>query len=271
MNFGVKTESGQVLLGRFKSRLPQQLELDAVARLLPNKDLSSMVLLDIGMPNPVMSALLREKGGVWVSVSKSPEEAIEASNFFGTDITCVGADGSIPFEQHSFDILVVALDTLVSMKDPHNFIKECNRVIKSVGQLIITTQNRKSHSFINTMRKRIGALFAESTQNCGYSESELFQFLKTGFDVMSVSTYSRFFVEVVRLYEYKLTARGFDEETVCSKVKWLYKVADQFDFLFLGTKGHIVTTQARRRQWRERTVPTLSDGRSMHEAVLKHT
>lgn len=269
MNLDSLTEHGHVLLNRFNSRLPQRLQLDAVAHLLPKKELENATLLDIGMPNPVMSALLRNRGGVWATVARSPQHAREAAEFLETNVVCLGADGEIPYDQHAFDVVVVSLGILAAMPDPEAFIKECNRVIKSSGQLIISTQNHKRVSLINTLRRRAeAATDAVFPLSRSFSERELFAYLRTGFDVMSVSSYSRFFVEAVRIHEYTLLAGGLDEDTVCAKVKWLYKLADQLDFFGMGTRGHVLIVQARRRQWRERTVPVLKDGRTMSEAVL---
>ena len=102
----------------------------------------------------------------------------------------------------------------------------------------------------------------------GYTERGLFGLLKTGFDVMSVAHSSRFFVELVRLREYKLMRAGADDETICLDVGWRYRLAEQLDFFNFWSKGFVITVYARRRQWRERTAPVLADGRTIHEAVL---
>jgi hypothetical protein len=51
----------------------------------------------------------------------------------------------------------------------------------------------------------------------------------------------------------------------------LYWVALQLDYLGLLARGHVLLAHCRRRQWKLRTAPILSDGRTIHEAVLSRT
>jgi len=267
MNFNSLSPEGQTFFNRFQSSLPQRLELAAIRRNFPKNGLEGRVMLDVGMPNPMMSALLREQGGTWVTVARSPELAEAASRVLEQEVVCLGADGTIPFDQHAFDGVVVSLGMLGAMENPEFFVKECNRVIKSAGELILNTQYRKTFSLINVLRRRaqasVGGVVAAS-----YSERSLFRFLKTGFDVIAVDSYSGFFVELVRLHEYKLLMSGFDEDAVTARLRWLYWIAEQLDFFGLWAKGHVMVVHARRRQWRERRIPVLADGRLIHEAVL---
>ena len=267
MNFSSLTPEGQQLFNGFRASLPQRLELDTIKRNFAKKNLHGKVLLDIGMPNPMMSALLRDTGGTWVSVARSPERAEEASRVLEQEVVSLLADGGIPFEQHAFDGVVVSLGMLGAMEDPAFFIRECNRVLKSGGELILSTQYRKSLSLVNILRRRLynsmGGVVGRS-----YNERSLFRFLKTGFDVISVDSYCGFFVEWVRLHEYKLLMEGVPEDEVGSKLRWVYRIADQLDLFGIWARGHVLVVHARRRQWRERRTPVLADGRSMREAVL---
>ncbi len=270
MNFSSLTPEGQTLFNQFRARLPQRMELDMVVKSLPRKKTDGMVMLDIGLPNPVMSAFLRENAGVWATIARSPEFAEEAAKFLDSEVVCLDANGAIPFESHSFDVVVVSLGMLTAMGDPEFFIKECNRVLKSAGELIISTQYRKSFSLINVLRegaqKTIGGIIGGS-----YTERGLFRFLKTGFDVISVDSYCGFFVELVRIHEYKLLMKGLEEDEVCAKVRLTYWLAEQLDFFTLWARGYVIVVHARRRQWRERATPVLADGRTIHEAVLTHS
>jgi hypothetical protein len=40
------------------------------------------------------------------------------------------------------------------------------------------------------------------------------------------------------------------------------------DFFTMWQRGYIATVRARRRRWRERSTPVLTDGRTIQEAVL---
>jgi hypothetical protein len=48
-----------------------------------------------------------------------------------------------------------------------------------------------------------------------------------------------------------------------------YWIAFQLDALLLMTRGYRMIAVARRRDWRSREAPILSDGRSISEAVLR--
>ncbi len=269
MDFNSLPEQSRVLLDRFKCLLPRRLEVDCILKTLPHRKMGGKVLLDIGMPSPVMSALMRENGGAWASLARSPENAAEASEFLGVEVACLGADGGVPFEQHSFDVVVVSLGMLIAMEDPEFFIKECHRVLKASGELIISTQYKKSFSIVNLLRRRAAggrdALIARA-----YTERGLFGLLKNGFDVMAEDFYSGFFVELVRIREYSLTMAGVDEAELCKDLGWRYKLAEQLDFFTFWAKGFVILVHAQRHQWRERTVPVLADGRKIQEAVLTH-
>ncbi|MGQ9663098.1 MAG: hypothetical protein ACUVWX_12290 [Kiritimatiellia bacterium] len=48
----------------------------------------------------------------------------------------------------------------------------------------------------------------------------------------------------------------------------LYTLAYQLDLLLFFTRGYYMVASAKRRAWRPRTAPVLSDGRSLSEVVL---
>ncbi|MDO8647820.1 MAG: class I SAM-dependent methyltransferase [Candidatus Diapherotrites archaeon] len=54
-----------------------------------------------------------------------------------------GDVNKMPFKDESFDTLVGG-ELLEHMKDPDKFLKECKRVLKKGGKLIITTPNKKA-------------------------------------------------------------------------------------------------------------------------------
>ncbi|MDO8428058.1 MAG: class I SAM-dependent methyltransferase [Candidatus Diapherotrites archaeon] len=60
------------------------------------------------------------------------------------------AEKHIPFENNFFDC-IVAGEVIEHLHIPENFVKECSRILKQNGQIIITTPNR--NSLINRMFK----------------------------------------------------------------------------------------------------------------------
>lgn len=252
---------------RFDCSLPQRQELDAVLAHLPRADLPHMAMLDIGMPNPVMSRTLRERGGAWATVARSPAHAQEAATFLGAPVSCLGADGSIPYGNHVFDGIVVALDMLAAMPDGGAFIKECNRVLKPSGLLILSAQAKRPGSLPDAVRRRRWSDPADP-YSAAFTARDLYEFLKTGFDVLDVDGYSRFFVEFARLRELRLLQDGASADEVALRMRRRYAVAGALDKLAFWDRGHVTLVAARRRPWISRTTPTLRDGRRIGEAVL---
>ena len=248
---------------RFHALLPQRMELAAVLRHLPLSQLPRMSCLDIGMPNPVISRELRAHGGVWSTVARSPARAREASEFLGEETHCLGADGTIPFESHVFDCVVVARGILSALPDPEAFVRECNRVVRSTGLLVLSAQARRPFSLLGALR---GPADRTRPETVAFSESDLYQLLKNGFDVDAVDSYSRFFVERVRMRADAAARAGTPLPAV--RLRRRYAVAGILDRLVFWTRGNVIALSARRRQWSKRSAPVLTDGRKIGEAVL---
>ena len=191
---------------RLRALLPHRLELAAVSRLLPADRLPHMACLDVGMPNPAMSAALRRLGGVWRTAARSPEAAAEASAFLGdASVCCLAADGAIPFPGHSFDAIVVALDMLCAVPDALAFVRECNRILRPDGLLVLSVQARRPFSIADAIRRRIAPVGPHAAT---FTENSLYQLLKNGFNVDSIESHSRFFLELARLRDLALVGRG---------------------------------------------------------------
>ena len=254
---------------RFQSQLPLRLELAAVERLVNPRRNDERVMLDIGFPSPVMSAALRSGGGAWCTIARSPEDATDYAQFLNAPVYCLEADGAIPFEAHSFDVVIVALDILAALGDTELFLRECNRVLKTSGELIISAQFRKKFNIVNVIRNRLAAKHGGFVGH-SLTEADIYRLMKPGFDVLGISYYCGFFTELVRTWEVKLISEGQPEDLVCSTMRWKYWLAQQFDFFTMWVRGHIAIVRARRRRWRDRPVPVLADGRTIQEAVIIH-
>ena len=161
---------------------------------------------------------------------------------------------------------MLSLGVLTSRESPPAFIQECHRVLKPAGHLIVSTRHHKSLSLVNWLRRDLHEDPAGAARKpLGYTERELFQLLKTGFDVLSVCTYCKLLVELVRIWQERALRAGGGSRRGAGRAAIAYAVAGQFDYL---GRGHVLAAVCRRRQWRPRTLPVLSDGRSIHEAVL---
>jgi SAM-dependent methyltransferase len=253
---------------RLRDSLPQRLELAAALRLLPADRLPRMACLDIGMPNPAMSAALRAKGGAWRTVARSPARAAEASAFLGDpSVCCLGAEGTVPFPDRSLDCVVVALGMLEALPDPIAFVRECNRVLRPSGLLVLSVQVRRALSLADALRRRAAPSGPHAATFTGKS---LYDLLKSGFDVDTVDGWGRFFVEIVRLRELALARSGVPGAERAARLRAAYAAARAADVPLLWLRPHVVALSARRRQWSDRNIPALADGRSIGEAVLFH-
>ncbi len=257
------------LLKAYRNSLPQRLEIATIVRILDRHPINEVRLLDLGMPNPAMSLLLRQRGGRWDSVARSPEVAAEVQRILGGEVPVLAPGGELPYEDRTFEWVVVALGVLTSMPDAESFVHECHRVLRPTGQMILSTQRLKPVSLVNWVRRASGETAAErGNPRVGYNERDLFALLKTGFDVLDLHACSRLLVELVRIWELRALRRGGSLRRVSRTAGVLYRVADSLDWL---GRGHVLTAHCRRRQWKPRTLPVLSDGRSIHEAVLRRT
>lgn len=247
--------------------IPQTLEVETIRRHLPAPEqMARMTVLEIGMPNPEQSKALRALGGLWCTVARSPAHARAAASALETDVACLGADGTVPYGKQSFDAVVVALDMFTAFDDPGRFIRECNRVLRPSGLLVLSTQTRRPMS-IPAMRRR--RAFPDGPFAVTYTDRDVYQIVKNGFDIVSVDSFSRFFVESVRVEENIMTLDGTPPEQIDARLHGRYKAARICDslFAFLG-KGHVLTFSARRRPWSERITPAFSSGRKLTQTVL---
>ena len=254
--------------GRPRASLPHRLELAALKRLLPVDRLPRMACLDIGMPDPSLSAALRALGGAWRTAARSPERAAEASAFLGDpSVCCLGADGRIPFPDRSLDCVVVALGILAAVPDAVFFVRECNRVLRPSGLLVLSVQARRALSLADALRRRAAPAGAYAAS---FTEKSLYGILKSGFDVDTVDGWGRFFVELVRLRDLALSRAGVPDAERVRRLAGAYAAARVADLPLHGFRPHVIALSARRRQWSSRDIPALSDGRSIGEAVLFH-
>lgn len=254
----------------FRKSLLLQIELQEVLSALG--DVSDLKCLEIGSSNAMYSYQLRRAGGLWRSLAADAQAAARIREGVENDVDVLPAGDDMPFEKHTFDVVVV-LGVLETIESDAAFVKSCHRILKPDGRLIICAARQKSYSLINPVVRHIAS--GAGLIRAGYTESRLFAVLKSGFDVFSVHTYSRFFMTVVDAVVQSMVRRHVAERTLESRCRFyktaslFYGCAYQFDALLFLTRGHRMIAVAKRRGWRSREAPILNDGRSISEAVLK--
>jgi len=257
----------------FRKSVPLQLKLREVSQALGETD--GLVCLDMGAQNSMLSYRLRKRGGDWHTVLGDASRAESYEAVLGENVHLLDGE-ALPFEDKMFSVAVVT-DFLERVKSVDAFIEECHRVLMPDGRLIVNVRRPKPFSVIGPLRRMLGVGY-ETAEHArpGYSESELFNILKHGFNVHNMRSYSRFFVEFTDILV-RFLARRIEEKDRAGEAGLkrlyavagpLYELARQLDMLFFLTRGHNLIATAVRRTWRPRNAPVLTDGRTITEAVL---
>ncbi len=261
----------------FMRSLPLQLKVHELRKAIGSVE--GGACLDTGASNCMVSYHLRRKGEDWHTVVPGREKAECFKEALEENVHEM-EDGHLPFTEKMFDVVVID-DYLEKIENPHEFVAECHKVLNPDGRLIIHARHAKRAGLTRLVDKVLGlSPERRGLQRIGFTEPELFGILKTGFDVHQVRSYSRFFVSllesIVAFGELRarkkkggdgpgFPVRLYKTAGIC------YKVAYQLDFLLFLTRGHYLIATAKRRGWRTREAPILSDGRSIAEAVVSKT
>jgi len=239
--------------------------------------------LEISSGDGVVGMRLRAQGGSWKTAATTPEAAASVAYAINEPVFPI-LEGTLPFEDQSFDMVVIA-DALKHIALDGGFIRECHRVLKTDGWVVISETCRRPASLVALLQRIFGvAPVARGAQRNGYSNRELYSILKDGFDVPETITYSN------GLLESTATLGEFIQKLVTGGPCWMVrKNAGQEDLYhyrklhalagfaypllwLLATleflPGHKLLVKSRRRPWRPRTQPKLVDGRSIAEATI---
>lgn len=238
--------------------------------------------------DPAIHHYLYRHDGTWLSAGRNEEAAQRISELTGSEAAVI-QEGKLPFEKESVDRIVI-VDALEWMKDPYAFVEECHRVLSDSGVLLVDVSHTKRKAILPWIRRALDIRDARSgREHSGYSESDLFDILKDGFDVEESRDYLRFFAELSDtltqfvagyLYgeELSVALDGDSPERLDMAYRKTYRffslaypfarLTAVFDKLFFLTRGYRLLARARRRIWRPRKTPVLRDGRSIAEATL---
>jgi SAM-dependent methyltransferase len=245
--------------------------------------------LEITAGDGMISTRLREGGGRWRTMVLS-NMAKASLEWFIEDQVEVFQGPAIKEADGTFD-LVVIVDSLERVRDDYAFIKECHRVLKPDGRLVITAACKTVFCLGGCpLRSMIGLSWrAKGLERNGYTSGEFFEVLKDGFDVPDTDTYSTCCVEVLGLlceaaanklarglYNMPGEKTGTEEFYYYTKLNafaatlyptmWLLAKLEEKLMFFIP--GHNIIAKTKRRVWRVRKQPILMDGRSIAEAAI---
>jgi SAM-dependent methyltransferase len=244
--------------------------------------------LEITAGDGVISARLREGGGRWKTLVLS-HPAKASLDWLVEDQVEVLQGPAIKDPDGTYDVVVI-VDALERVRDDYAFIKECHRVLKSDGRLVITAARKALYLGACPLRSMLGLSWrAKGLERPGYTSGELFEVLKDGFDVPETDSYSTCCVEVPGLIceaiankmthgPYNMPSENTGTEQFYQYTKlnvlamlvyplmWLLAKLED-DLLFFAS-GHNLVAKTKRRVWRARKQPILIDGRSIAEAAI---
>jgi SAM-dependent methyltransferase len=245
--------------------LPLKSEVSAILHFLNKRKGTIRAGLDIGFNHPGVSRTLRELGGYWMTVEMNEGRRASVAPLLEPDtVLSAGRKGELPFEDKQFDVVVVSSSVLPpNPKEAAEVLRECHRVIKAGGHIIITVMRKKTGSLGATLDNQVTG---ERPVLTGYNESSVFQLMRDGFDVLGFRDSCRFFVQRIATWE------GHQREAGAlpgSGTRILYSIAHLLDTLFLFfTKGYQLTAFGHRKGWREKRSTVLTEATPVSDAIL---
>jgi len=250
---------------------------------------SNQNCLEVTSGDGIIGQQLRLDGGIWTTLATS-HDAQAALDYFVKQQVQVLEGETINEPDHSFDAVVI-IDALERIRDDYAFIKECHRVLKPDGRLIVTAGRKMVFPVGGgLLRVLLGQSWKRrGLERAGYTAHEFFDVLKDGFDVPETVSYSTCCVEAPGLIceamankltggPYNMPSANADTENFYHYTKLYALGILVYPFMWLSAKidkalrfilpGHNLVARTKRRVWRERRTPILIDGRSIAEAAL---
>jgi SAM-dependent methyltransferase len=235
----------------------------------------------------MLAQKLRQNGTVWDFLAVTDASATGMGQVLNADISRFSGL-PLAYEENTFDSVVIA-DALEYIEPDYEFIKECHRVLKSDGRLVITVGSMRNFGLIRGLKQLIGPNDLQAGRfRPGYTSRQLFDILKDGFDVPGITRYSGFFTELTGIWS-SLSARiiagphyEIPPEQVDQYLFYKYRNLNAafaighlfmwfstiLDKIFIMFPRYNLIAKTKTRAWRPRKIPVLADGRSIAEAAL---
>jgi SAM-dependent methyltransferase len=241
--------------------------------------------LDVAVGDGAHSLLLRRLPGRWTTVALDPRLAEELRAVLPPETVLDLNDAALPFPDQIFDFVVLP-DVLPAVQDDYGFIRECHRVLKTKAYLLCTVPNIKSWSLVRGIRRLLGLSDLKAGfVRPGYTERELYDLFKDGYDIVESHTWSRFFVETghaitqvvvgAALSGARTTSSVPSDQAAVRRGYTLLSIARPFvllgaalDRLIRFTRGHQRIALIKTRMWIPRREVKIRDGRSIADATI---
>lgn len=271
LNFSLSPDETDYSLDLFRKAVPGQVRTREVLRLLGPT--ANQQCLDMTGGDASATYWLTRSGGAWTSLAPTEAAAVARRRFLG-DKAGVFTGLPLAFPDKSFDAVVIG-DLLGRIEDLDRLVPELHRVLKPAGRLILDVARARPISWLRPLQRGLPAYYAGGEFRPGYSDRDLFQLLKDGFDVQEIRSYSRFFLTLADLLVQRVVGRSRIRSDSAVRIKRVYALAYPFflaaarlDSLLFWTKGHRMAALAKRHIWRPRNTPVIRENRPVSKSVL---
>lgn len=177
----------------FNKSVLKQRKLKEITTLLGKTD--SLICLDVGSDNGVISFLLRKRGGFWKSADLDENAVRSIRELVKSDVFQINGICT-PFRNDEFDRVVI-VDFLEHIITDKEFIDELFRIMKPDAELIINVPHIKN-DLLRRFRLRIGQTDEKHGHvRPGYTIEGIKALLGGKFALLSYKTYSKFFSEFI--------------------------------------------------------------------------
>ncbi|MDD3925974.1 MAG: methyltransferase domain-containing protein [bacterium] len=172
-------------------------KLRILKRLVP--DLGNLRCLEIGAETGVLADYLhRIKGGEWHAACLEKRWLGPSRELLGDDVVIL-EDDFLPWQDASFDFILLSRPEHIS--DDTAIFRECRRILKPEGGLLVLTPASGHGLPLNILKERLGLTMERyGHYRPGYTLQSLQEtMIACGFTPMRRGSYSRFFTEAVEL------------------------------------------------------------------------
>lgn len=191
-----------------------------------------------------------------------------------------GVFAGVPLEPGGkFDFVLLA-GVLEHVEDPVALVEKAHGYLKDTGRLVLLVA-RKGGGMPARALASIGGLLDEQDRAARlYTNKDLFETVKDGFDVEVFRGMVRFSVmlwEFVAEYSKRwksarhAAAAGAEAGLDYAVRAWVYpfqKIGSILDLFLVFSGGYYLAARAKKRPWRRRKIPVLKDGRSIADAAI---
>lgn len=185
----------------FDRSLKKKQKVKILRKYLNNLHGKKCLFITHGDNNGAMNYHIRSWGGTWTWAEFEDANVSSIVELLQEPVIRLdGVDGTLPFEDSTFDEVVV-IDCHEHLRDPRLFNAELARVTRSGGQVVVSVPNGDESKLAVRIKRLVGMTEKEYGHLVvGYGIPEMNVMLgETGLKPFSSCTYAKFFTEMLEL------------------------------------------------------------------------